>query len=118
MKLNQKTPNSKLDPGQKLSDELIFDQTFFAKHNMFLANIDDKDNLYIVPACDVESIRILKIENASRDSRLVESNGKQIDSATVMHLLSDLINGRKIQLKEFEPNLLKNNSKQITFKAI
>lgn len=117
MKLNQKSPSNKVDPSEKLSDELIFDQTFFAKHQRFIANIED-NTLYIVPACDIESIRILKIENANRDERLRNVNNKQLNAEDVMQLLSDMLNERKLQLVEFDANLLKSASKQIIFKAI
>lgn len=117
MKLNQKSPSNKVDPSEKLSDELIFDQTFFNKHQNFIASVED-NILYIVPACDIENIRILKIENANKDERLRNANGNQLSAEDVMRLLSDMLNERKLQLVEFDANLLKSTSKQITFKAI
>lgn len=112
-----KAKNKKItNPSELLSNEVIFDMSYFNTHRVFATAIINND-FYLTPACGIDTMKIVKIENCNTNTYLLENKNKKFNSQEAIEFLSKLLNEKKLELVEFEANILKNASKQVVFRA-
>lgn len=117
MKLASSKAKKSNDPSELLSSSVSFDTSYFETHNVFASNIIG-DDFYLVPACGIDTMKILKIENCRLNNEIVAQSDRKFNSEEAMEFLSNLLNNGQLELVSLDSNLIKNESRQIVFKAI